>query len=174
MSQYRVLLENCTVITHASSPRHASFSALVADPHAEVFNVELLEADTLRQYVVVNDSAVGYRSGSTGPVTILANDPLGNYPHNGPIEVSNKDIVRNARLADIVHYHLPSPRLYVIYSPNEDHAHVGAGFWSNEGWTHLDQASIFSEEQQHDYALPISMGNDAKFVPSCTVLAVRK
>ncbi len=52
---------------------------------------------------------------------------------------------------------------YVIYSPNESACSSdGAGFWSNDfGWTTLDQATRFSEQEKQVFDLPMSTGADA-------------
>lgn len=52
---------------------------------------------------------------------------------------------------------------YVIYSPNESASSGdGAGFWSNDlGWTTLDQATRFSEQEKQAFCLPMSTGADA-------------
>jgi hypothetical protein len=68
---------------------------------------------------------------------------------------------------DIITY-LPfdnTPLLYVIYSPNESAINDGAGFWSNQnGWTELDEATKFLHSEKQTLNLPISTGQDAKWV----------
>lgn len=55
---------------------------------------------------------------------------------------------------------------FVIYSANESAlSDDGAGFWSQEyGWTTLEQAFLFSESEASELGLPLSTGNDAKWV----------
>lgn len=58
-----------------------------------------------------------------------------------------------------------SSTLYVIYSPNESACSDGAGFWSNrDSWTELDEATVFSDSERQSLNLPISTGQDAKWV----------
>ncbi len=54
---------------------------------------------------------------------------------------------------------------WVVYSPNESAISDSAGFWSNEfGWVQLDQATHFSLGEALDAELPVSVGQDARFV----------
>jgi hypothetical protein len=54
---------------------------------------------------------------------------------------------------------------YVIYSPNESAVNDGAGFWSNQyGWTELDSATRFSCYEKQTLDLPVSTGQDARWV----------
>ncbi len=53
----------------------------------------------------------------------------------------------------------------VIYSPNEAAVNDGAGFWSNDaGWTDLEGATRFTQDEARSLNLPISTGNDARFM----------
>lgn len=55
---------------------------------------------------------------------------------------------------------------WVVYSPSESALSDGAGFWSNEFcWVDFDQATRFSMEETQRLHLPISSGNDARFIP---------
>ena len=57
---------------------------------------------------------------------------------------------------------LGSSSYYVIYSANEAQMLDGSGFWSNEaGWTGLEDATLFTEEERAESALPESTGGDA-------------
>ena len=57
---------------------------------------------------------------------------------------------------------LGSSSYYVIYSANEAQMLDGSGFWSNEaGWTGLEDATLFTEEERAEFALPESTGGDA-------------
>lgn len=61
--------------------------------------------------------------------------------------------------------HMPSPKSFVVYSPNESSLSDGAGFWSNEqGWVDLDSATRFSELESVKLSLPASTGMDARWV----------
>ena len=54
---------------------------------------------------------------------------------------------------------------YVIYSPNESAVSDGVGFWSNEdGWTTVGGATKFSYSEKSSFNLPISTGQDARWV----------
>lgn len=59
-----------------------------------------------------------------------------------------------------------SPLDYVIYSPNESALTDGdAGFWSNEdGWCDFTTATRFTKAESETLNLPISTGQDAKWV----------
>lgn len=64
-------------------------------------------------------------------------------------------------------------KLYCIYSANEAATNSGAGFWSNyDGWTDLENASVFTESEKTRLNLPGSVGDDAivadfsRFMPS--------
>ena len=53
---------------------------------------------------------------------------------------------------------------FVVYSPNEAQ-NDGAGFWSNYfGWTEEQDADSFTLNEVNQYALPISTGDDARFI----------
>lgn len=61
---------------------------------------------------------------------------------------------------------------YVIYSPNESATCFGAGFWNNEdGWTEFEGATLFSEAEARSLNLPMSVGNDARFVEKAAAWA---
>ena len=68
---------------------------------------------------------------------------------------------------DIISY-LPFDRLpldFVAYSPNESAISDGAGFWSNgQGWVTLEDASRFTKDEIDRMTLPISTGQDARWV----------
>lgn len=54
---------------------------------------------------------------------------------------------------------------FVVFSPNESSVSDGAGFWSNEhGWVPLDQATRFSPEESESANLPVSTGQDARWL----------
>lgn len=54
---------------------------------------------------------------------------------------------------------------YVVYSPNESAAADGAGFWNNEeGWTEFEHATVFLNAEALTLQLPVSAGNDARYV----------
>lgn len=56
---------------------------------------------------------------------------------------------------------------FLIYSPNEAAAGGGSddGFWSNDdGWTTLEGATRFSEDESQNLNLPVSLGQDAKWI----------
>lgn len=58
-------------------------------------------------------------------------------------------------------------RSFLIYSPNEAAAGGGSGdgFWSNEdGWTTLEGATRFSQDESQNLNLPISLGQDASWM----------
>lgn len=53
---------------------------------------------------------------------------------------------------------------FVIYSPNES-ALTGKGFWNiKNGWGVIDNATRYSEQIKETQKLPISTGNDARYV----------
>lgn len=55
---------------------------------------------------------------------------------------------------------------FVIYSPNESASNDDAGFWSStSGWTVLKHATQFSAAERVSLRMPLSTGNDARFVP---------
>lgn len=57
------------------------------------------------------------------------------------------------------------PQTWVIHSRSEDEASDGAGFWSNDfGWSTREFATAFSDTERDGYHLPLSAGNDAKWV----------
>jgi len=59
-----------------------------------------------------------------------------------------------------------SPTRYAAYSPNESAINSGAGFWSNqEGWTDQEHATSFSLDEARTLNLPLSVGQDAQWVP---------
>lgn len=59
----------------------------------------------------------------------------------------------------------PSSYQYVIYSPVEAVDNDGAGYWSNEnGWTVLEDATRFSLSEMQVFSLPMSAGNDARWL----------
>lgn len=61
---------------------------------------------------------------------------------------------------------------YVIYSPNESATCFGAGFWNNEdGWTEFEEATLFTEAEARSLNLPMSAGNDARFVEKAAAWA---
>ena len=58
-----------------------------------------------------------------------------------------------------------SPLHYVVYSPNESATNGGAGFWSNDaGWCEFDDATLFSHSEIQTVQLPLSLGQDARWV----------
>lgn len=55
---------------------------------------------------------------------------------------------------------------FMIYSSNESAISCGNGFWSNEfGWTCIEDATLFSENDRAAVQMPISTGGDAKWIP---------
>lgn len=55
---------------------------------------------------------------------------------------------------------------WTIYSANEAALSDGAGYWSNSlGWVTETDATVFMEHEKPKLNLPISTGNDAKWVP---------
>lgn len=55
---------------------------------------------------------------------------------------------------------------FAIYSPNEAATNDGAGFWNSEqGWVTQEGASVFSAEETRHSSLPMSTGQDARWVP---------
>ncbi len=54
---------------------------------------------------------------------------------------------------------------FVIYSANESATSDGAGFWSNtDGWVEFSDATTFTKEESEELNLPLSSGQDAKWV----------
>lgn len=72
-------------------------------------------------------------------------------------------------VVDIADDDLPNAKsgeMYVIYSPNESATSDGAGFWNNQnGWTTFSGATKFTSSEIGELKLPISTGQDAKWVP---------
>lgn len=55
---------------------------------------------------------------------------------------------------------------FAIYSPNESAISDGAGFWRNDiGWVTQDQAQAFTAAEVEATSMPISTGQDARWVP---------
>lgn len=55
---------------------------------------------------------------------------------------------------------------FAVYSPNEAAINDGAGFWNSEqGWVTQEFASVFSAEETRHSSLPMSTGQDARWVP---------
>ncbi len=55
---------------------------------------------------------------------------------------------------------------FMIYSPNESATNYGRGFWSNRsGWVDVEDATLYTEDEQKIVSLPMSLGNDRKWVP---------
>lgn len=64
---------------------------------------------------------------------------------------------------------MPSPKTFVVYSPNESALSDGAGFWNNDqGWVTFDEATVFSELESVRLSLPVSTGMDAQWVDSAS------
>lgn len=60
-----------------------------------------------------------------------------------------------------------SPLLHVVYSPNEAAINDGDGFWNNEhGWVNLEQADRFTIAEYRSLNLPMSTGQDARWMLS--------
>lgn len=58
-----------------------------------------------------------------------------------------------------------SGEMYLIYSPNESATSDGAGFWNNEdGWTTFSGATKFTSPESNELTLPVSTGQDSKWV----------
>jgi len=58
-----------------------------------------------------------------------------------------------------------SQKNQVIYSPNESAIGDGAGFWSNDlGWVDVLSATRFSSWEKARLNLPMSTGQDARWV----------
>lgn len=58
-----------------------------------------------------------------------------------------------------------SSNQYVIYSPVEAAEFDDAGYWSNEnGWTVFEGATRFSLSEMQAFSLPMSSGNDARWL----------
>lgn len=54
---------------------------------------------------------------------------------------------------------------WVIYSPNEAATLGGAGFWNTgHGWCQEEEANVFSREEVGRYALPVSLGQDRRWL----------
>lgn len=53
---------------------------------------------------------------------------------------------------------------WIIYSPSEATQRVAGGFWSGEGWTTRPGAKIFSGADRESMALPLSRGNDGRWM----------
>ncbi len=54
---------------------------------------------------------------------------------------------------------------FAVYSPNEAAINDGDGYWSNDfGWTNEEQATLFALNEVGDLRLPISTGQDARWV----------
>nr|WP_295778839.1 hypothetical protein [Rhodoferax sp.] len=59
----------------------------------------------------------------------------------------------------------PSSMTFVLYSTNELVANDGAGFWSNDvGWVEYRFATKFTLDSAQLCNLPISAGQDAKWI----------
>lgn len=55
---------------------------------------------------------------------------------------------------------------FMIYSPNESATNSGYGFWSkNHGWVEIQDATLYTEDEQKIVSLPMSLGNNRKWVP---------
>lgn len=55
--------------------------------------------------------------------------------------------------------------ILAIYSPNESALNDGAGYWNNQdGWTEQEHATLFSARDVKKLNLPISTGQDARWV----------
>lgn len=64
-------------------------------------------------------------------------------------------------------------RLWAVYSPTEAAAQQGAGWWSNkEGWSSESDAALFTSAEQSKFNLPVSAGNDARWVPLSSGVSV--
>lgn len=60
----------------------------------------------------------------------------------------------------------------VIYSPAEDD---GLGFWSNDdGWTMLDNATLFTQAEREKLNLPFCPGGDACWITLAQALALQE
>ena len=58
---------------------------------------------------------------------------------------------------------------YYIFSQSESDADMNmgmeGGFWSNDdGWTGIDDATLFSAQEAREFKLPVSAENDAEFI----------
>lgn len=55
---------------------------------------------------------------------------------------------------------------FLIFSENESAMNQEPMFWSNQdGWGDFGSATLFSEQERADLELPISAGNDARWLP---------
>lgn len=57
-------------------------------------------------------------------------------------------------------------RHFMIYSPNEAATNSGRGFWLNRnGWVEIQDATLFTEDEKEKASLPMSLGDDRRWVP---------
>lgn len=78
-------------------------------------------------------------------------------------EILNSNSSASESVTPDVNSHLA--QMHVIFSRKECELGDGAGYWSNEdGWTGFDSATKFTAAEMGSFDLPISSGQDAKWM----------
>lgn len=81
------------------------------------------------------------------------------------LDLGTGEIVGDLHCGDWIDEMIRSVKRFMIYSPNEAQMGQGGGYWSNDdGWTDLDNATIFQWSERKGFGLPASLGSDADWL----------
>lgn len=162
---YEIMASDCFIYVLADCHERAIEIAQKADPYAEIIaSRKIRENYQDLHYVVINENILGYQLGDSNKAGVLGSKDNSVANDLGPILTTGQKI-RPAYFYDFHNYGVTPRSAYLIYSPNEAAISDGAGFWNNElGFTDLENAQVFSQDEVDTQSLPKSTGGDAQFV----------
>lgn len=163
-TNYRVVASDCFIDVLSDTVERAMEIAHKVDPRAEILGARrMFENDHKVHYVVINENILGFLWGDTGKAGILCSRDPAVSDNDGWMFTTGRRF-RPACVVDFRKFRVSIGCNYLIYSPNEAAISDGAGFWNNKsGFTDLENAQVFSDDERIAGHLPTSTGNDARF-----------
>ncbi|MGK9451910.1 hypothetical protein ACSSZE_11760 [Acidithiobacillus caldus] len=163
-TNYEVAASDCFIHVLADTAERAMEIAQKADPKAEILGARrMLEDDHYVHYVVIGGNILGFLWGGTGKAGVLRSKDQTVPEACGPILTMGRSF-RPATVQDFREFRVCVQGCPLIYSASEAAINAGAGFWNSQlGFTDLEGAQVFSDDELLINNRPKSTGDDARF-----------